>query len=250
MVTLLSAASRGKVAGVSSVTHQDAGSQSAHGVRREGSLRGVLPSCTMLTASPALQSWGALSPSTGCGDEEKRSEKVPQNVPSAQLRTLLSGVITSWMMGLMLRGGRKGNCSQVPLLSALVGTKNWKGLFLLPKAFAAQGSALPSALMQMSHLREDYGPFGMLQLHCTHLWNESETERQPPPWGECNDLCGPRPPSQTARPHRHWGVPWMLPISSGSRGGRTSHCPHDAAPRAAAQGDSLKLYDTHQCESR
>lgn len=58
---------------------------------------------------------------------------------------------------------------------------------------------------QMLHLREGYGPPGMLQLHRTHLPNENATGGQPPRWSGCKDLYGPRPNSKPARPHRHQG---------------------------------------------
>lgn len=54
---------------------------------------------------------------------EKQTGKATQKVPSALLRTLLCGD-QQLDDGLTLRDKRKGNCSQISLLSALVGTKN------------------------------------------------------------------------------------------------------------------------------
>lgn len=80
-----------------------------------------------------------------------------------------------------------------------------RGFSPSPRLLLHKGSVLPSALMQMLYLRLGYGPLGMLQLHQTHLLNVNTPEGQPLCWSRCKDLCGPRSPSKTARPHGHQG---------------------------------------------
>lgn len=78
---------------------------------------------------------------------------------------------------------------------------------------------LPSALMQMLHLREGYGPLGKLQLHQTHLLNENAPEGQPPCWSGCKDLYGPRPSSKPARPCKQQGCCGCAPSAREAEAG-------------------------------
>lgn len=86
-------------------THEYAGSKSASGVRREGSLQGVLLSCSVLIDSPALlpsnRLWGY-----GKADRESPSESPLVTAPDPSLCS-----DQQLDDGFMLGDGRKGNCS-------------------------------------------------------------------------------------------------------------------------------------------